>query len=425
MILASIAVALLLLISGTPLAFVLALLSAMLLYLEGIPVTQVMQSMFAGADSWVLLAIPLFVLAGTIMEQGGITKRLIDFTASVFGSMKGALAVVNVAVSMLFGGASGSAVADTAAVGTVLIPAMTEEGYDIDFSAAVTASSSPIGIIIPPSIPMVIYGWVTNTSVGALFLGGIGAGILVGVAEILTVLLLTRKRNYGKPRPFSWTRLFTTARDGIPALLAPVILLGGIIAGVFTPTEAAGAAVLYSLFLGFFVFKELRLADMPGILVKAATMTGLVMLVVCAANSLCYVLALHSVPQLVSSWASAVFTNPTTLLIAVTGVFLLLGMFLGVNEAIILAVPILLPAMQAVGIDPIHAGVVIVVTAGIGLLTPPVALCIFMASTITKRPMESILRACVPFMITIYTVVLILIFVPSVVMLLPRLTGKG
>lgn len=413
-----------LLLLRVPVSFSLALSAAAALLWEGYtPLLQVVQRMYAGANSWLLLAIPFFMLAGQIMEKGGVTKRLVDFADSLVGFLPGGLSAVNIVVSMFFGGVSGSAVADTSAVGSILIPAMTEQGYSKSYSAAVTASSSPIGIIIPPSIPLILYGFVAGLSIAELFLAGIGAGILVGLAEIIVSTIISIKRGYRSSSKFSLKRVFSTGYEGMLALLAPLIIIGGIITGWFTPTEAAAIAVVYTLFLGFFVFKDLKIRDIPEVVTKSMTATATVMLVISAAAAFAWVLSAASVPQNVANYMVSVFTNPTAFLFALIAMFLILGTFLDANAAMLLVVPVIAPAVQVMGLDPIHVGVVLTVTLGVGLVTPPVGLCVFIASSITGLTFEQIIPELIPFVLALLVCILLLVFIPEIVLLIPSLVA--
>lgn len=411
-----------LLLLKVPVSFALALSSAAALLWEGYtPLMQVIQRMYAGANSWLLLAIPFFMLAGQIMEKGGVTKRLVAFADALVGFLPGGLSAVNIVVSMFFGGVSGSAVADTSAVGSLLIPAMTEQGYSKSYSAAVTASSSPIGIIIPPSIPMILYGFVAGLSIAELFLAGIGAGLLVGFAELVVSTIISVKRGYRSSSKFSLKRVFSTGYEGILALFAPLIIIGGIITGWFTPTEAAAIAVVYTLFLGFFVYKDLKIKDIPEIVVKAMTSTATVMLVISAAGAFAWVLSAAQVPQNVAESMVATFSHPTTFLFALIVLFLILGTFLDANAAMLLVVPVVAPAVVMMGLDPVQVGVILTVTLGVGLVTPPVGLCVFIASSITGLTFEEIIPELIPFVIALLICIVILVFVPGITTYIPSL----
>ena len=416
----------LMLLLSVPVSFALALSAAAALLWEGYtPLLQVVQRMFAGANSWLLLAIPFFMLTGQVMERGGVTKRLVAFADSIVGFLPGGLSAVNIVVSMFFGGVSGSAVADTSAVGSILIPAMDEQGYNKAYSAAVTASSSPIGIIIPPSIPLILYGFVAGLSVAELFLAGIGAGILVGLSEIIVSTVISARRGYRSSSTFSLKRVVNTGRDGILALMAPLIIIGGIISGWFTPTEAAAVAFVYSLFLGLFVFRELKIRHIPKVTVEAMKTTASVMLVIASASAFAWVLSAANVPQNVATYMASVFSNPLGFLFALIVLFLVLGTFLDANAAMLLVVPVIAPAVTMIGIDPIQVGVILTVTLGVGLVTPPVGLCVFIASSITGLSFEEIIPELIPFVLSLLICIILLVIFPQITLFIPSLLGTG
>ena len=414
-----------LLLINVPVSFALALSAAATLLWEGYtPLMQVIQRMYAGANSWLLLAIPFFMLTGQIMEKGGVTRRLVAFADSIVGFLPGGLSAVNIVVSMFFGGVSGSAVADTSAVGSLLIPAMTEQGYSKAYSAAVTATSSPIGIIIPPSIPMILYGFVAGLSVAELFLAGIGAGLLVGFAEIIVSTIISIKRGYKSHSEFSIRRVIHNGKEGMLALIAPLIIIGGIISGWFTPTEAAAVAVVYSFILGMLVFKELKFSDLPEVVLEAMKSTASVMLVISAAAAFAWVLGAAHVPQNVANTMVTIFNSPLSFLIALIVLFLILGTFLDANAAMLLVVPVIAPAINTMGLDPIQVGVILTVTLGVGLVTPPVGLCVFIASSITGLTFEEIIPELIPFVIALLVCIALLVIFPQLTLFIPSLLGK-
>ncbi len=411
-----------LLLIGVPVSFALGISAIISLLVEGsVPLMQIIQRMFAGSSSWLLLAIPFFMLTGQIMEKGGVTRRLVDFADALVGFLPGGLSAVNIVVSMFFGGVSGSAVADTSAVGSLLIPAMSGQGYKKSYAAAVTASSSPIGIIIPPSIPLILYGWVAGLSVAELFLAGIGAGLLVGTSEILVSTVIAIKRGYKSSNPFSLRRIWTTGKAGMAALVAPLIIIGGIISGYFTPTEAAVVAVFYSLFLGFAVFRELRISHIPGIIIESVKSTASVMMVIATASAFGWVLSANDVPQECAALMMETFQNPTVFLFALIGMFLVLGTFLDANASILLVVPVIAPAVELMNLDPIQVAVILVVTLGVGLVTPPVGLCVFIASSISGLSFEELIPELIPFVLCLLVCILLLVFFPAITTFIPSL----
>jgi len=409
----------LLMATGIPLAIAMALSCIIALWLGGSSILPVFQVMWTTADSWVLLAIPLFILAGNLMAKTSVLKRLIRFCNAILGFLPGALAMVNVVVSMIFGGASGSAIADTAAVGSTLIPAMVDEGYPLDFSAAITAASSPIGIIIPPSIPMVFFGWVAGVSVGDLFLGGLIPGILVGVAEIIYCYIISKRKGYRSHSRFSIKEVLEASKGGLPALFSPVLLIGGILFGIFTPTEAAAVCVMYTLLLGIF-YRELSIKGLAQSIYSSAKTTGMVMFVAVAASAFAHIINMEGGIKLITVFIGQFSLTPTIFLFILFVISLLVGMFMGVNESILIVVPVLLPAMTELGVDLIHVGVVMVTALGIGLLTPPVALCTFVASSVSGCSVEKITKASIPFMIIFIIIVTIMILYPPIVTYIPN-----
>jgi len=411
----------LLIATGIPLAMAIALSCIVSLWLAGSSILPVFQTMWATANSWVLLAIPLFMLAGELMNRVGVLKRLIRLCNAILGFLPGALAIVNVVVSMIFGGASGSAIADTSAVGSTLIPLMKDEGYPLDFSAAITAASSPIGIIIPPSIPMVFFGWIAGVSVGDLFLGGLIPGILIGVTEIIYCYIISKRRGYRSHSRFSIKEVLEASKGGLPALFAPVLLIGGILFGIFTPTEAAAVCVMYTLLLGI-LYRELSIKKLVESIYSSAKTTGMVMFVAVAASAFAYIINMEGGIKLMSDFISQFSLTPTIFLFILFALSLLLGMFIGVNESILIAVPVLLPVMNELGVDLIHAGVIMVAALGIGLLTPPVALCTFIASSVSGCSVEKITKASIPFIIIFIIIVTIMILYPPIVTYIPSLS---
>ncbi|MEK4306312.1 TRAP transporter large permease [Oceanobacillus sp. FSL K6-0251] len=410
------------LLLGIPVAFGLAGASILsLLMIDSGMMTQVFSKMFSGANSWLLLAIPFFILAGNIMEKGGVTRRLVDFADALVGFLPGGLSATNVTASMFFGGVSGSAVADTSATGTILIPAMVRQGYSSKYSAAITAASSPIGIIIPPSIPMILWGFTAGLSVADLFLAGIGAGILVGVALLAASTVVSIKRGYKSSIPFSFKNVFGKGKEGILALVTPAIIIVGIITGVVTPTEAAVVAVLYSMVLGFFVYRELKIKHLKDIIINSGKMTATVMMIIISASAFSYLLTINDVPSSLAGFVIDMNLSPFLLMLMFILLFLFLGMFLDANAAIIMTVPVIAPVIVASGIDPIHASVVLIATLGVGLLTPLVGLCTYVAAGIANLRFDELMRDLVPFVIVLLTCVILMLVFPQIITFIPSL----
>ncbi|GGB48163.1 ABC transporter permease [Lentibacillus populi] len=413
------------LLVGVPVAFGLAGASILsLLVIDPGTLTPIFSKMFSGANSWLLLAIPFFILAGNIMEKGGVTRRLVDFADAMVGFLPGGLSATNVVASMFFGGVSGSAVADTSATGTILVPAMVRQGYSSKYSAAITAASSPIGIIIPPSIPMILWGFTAGLSVADLFLAGVGAGILVGVALLVTSTVISVKRGYKSSIPFSFKNVFVKGKDGILALVTPVIIIVGIITGFATPTEAAVLAMLYSMFLGFFIYKELKIKHLKEIILNSGKMTATVMLIIISAAAFSYLLTINDVPSNLASFVIDMNLSPFLLMLMFIILFLFLGMFLDANAAIIMTVPVIAPVIVTTGLDPIHASVILIATLGIGLLTPPVGLCTYVAAGIANLRFDDLMRDLVPFVLVLLLCIILMVIFPQIITLIPNLVNS-
>jgi len=419
-----------LLVIGLPVALVLGGTAiAYMTLVADLPLRIVPQRMFAGLDKFILMSIPFFVLAGFLMNEAQLTDRLIRFANLLVGRWRGGLAQVNVVTSMFFGGITGAATADTAAIGTILIPAMVKEGYRSDFAAAVTVSSSIVGPLIPPSIPMLVYGIASNASIGALFLAGLTPGVVVGLA----LLALNRRllRNF-TPTAASFEstavdgvgarlrEIVRTVRISLIALVMPVIIVGGIVGGVFTPTESSAVAVIYALVVGL-AMGTLTGRSIARTMTTAVVLTAAIMLIIANANLLGWVLAIEQIPQTVSAGFLSLTESRTVFLLIVVVLLLVIGLFLETSGAIIILVPVLLPAATQYGIDPVHFGVVLVFGLVIGLITPPVGLCLFIGSSIARVPVHTLSRALIPFLAVLIVVYLFFVFVPAASLWLPRL----
>ncbi|MDD3516169.1 MAG: TRAP transporter large permease [Aminivibrio sp.] len=410
-------------IIGIPLALVLGMTGMAVIFAMGVPMQLVAQRMFAGIDSFPLMAVPFFILAGDLMNRGGTTARIIAFADSLVGHIRGGLAHANVLASMIFAGISGSAVADTSAIGSIMIPSMEKSGYDVDFSAAVTATSSVIGPIIPPSIIMVIYGVSVNVSVGGLFAAGFIPGILMGIALMIVIYRVSKKRNYPRSEGFSSKRVAHEFRSSIWALMAPIIILGGILGGVFTPTEAAAVAVIYSFFVGKFVFREIEWRDLPAILFQSGITTGAVLLIISMANVFAWVVAANQIPVKLSSMFLSATSNPYVFLLIVNILLLIVGMFMETGAAIILLAPILAPIAVKLGIHPLHFGFMMVLNLAIGMATPPVGVCLFVSCGITGLSLERVSAASMRFVAALLGVLLLVTYVAPISLFLPKMLG--
>ncbi|HPU61754.1 MAG TPA: TRAP transporter large permease [Bacillota bacterium] len=418
-----IAAFLLMIVLGFPIAFALGLSSLLYMVINGIPLLVIPQVIASAFESFPLMAIPLFMLAGQLMNSGGITNRIFKFANYLVGHIPGGLGHVNVVASMIFAGMSGSAVADSAGLGSIEIEAMVNEGFDPDFSAAITAASSTIGPVIPPSIPMVLYGSLAGVSVGKLFIGGIIPGVLMGVALMIGCYIQAIRFNYPRhPRvgPRTIAKSFISAA---PSLATPAIIIGGIMTGVFTPTEAAGVAVVYALILGIFIYKELTWRDFLRNLLDVGRSTTSIMLIVSMASVFGWVLAYEMIPQQVASAILSYTTNPYAVLFLINIILLIAGCFMETIAIILVLVPMLVPVVNAVGIDLLHFGLVVVLNVMIGLITPPVGVCLYVVADLARISFERVMKATLPFLIILIIVLFIVTYVPSIVTWLPNALG--
>jgi tripartite ATP-independent transporter DctM subunit len=415
-----------LVILGVPIAFAMAIASMLYLgFVADLPLSLIVQNTFSGSTSFILTAIPFFMLAGELMNEGGVTRRLVDFCRAVIGHVRGGLAHVNIMTSMLFAGISGSAVADASAVGSVLVPAMEEDGYDRNFSAGVTASSACVGPIIPPSIPMVIFGVTANTSIGALFLAGAIPGILLGLAFMALTVVISIRRGYPRGSRASFIALAMSTARAFPALLMPLIIVVGISGGYFTATEAAAAAAVYAFLIGTLYYRTIRISRLPALLLRTANLTASVMLIVAVAKMVAWIITAERVPQMIGSLISGISQDPTVVLLVIALSLLVVGTFLETAAAIIILVPVFLPIVAALGIDPIHFGVVTVLTLVLGMLTPPVGLVLFVVSSIANLRMEQLTVAVMPFFLVALGVVTVVVVFPELSLWLPRQIMQG
>jgi tripartite ATP-independent transporter DctM subunit len=411
---------------GLPVVFGLLAAPALLLWLNGQErdIVLLYRNVYEGMNSFPLMAIPFFMLAGELMNRGGISARIVGFAQAMVGHFRGGLAQVNVVDSMLFAGISGSAVADVSALGSIIIPQMEKKGYPKPFAAAITAASAIIGPIIPPSGIMIIYAYVMGESVAALFLAGIVPGILIGVALMITIKLMANRYNLPDALPrASWGDAGRAAGAAFWPLMTPVLLMGGILSGVFTPTEAAAVAVGYSFVISIFILKTLTWRDIPGVLTRAGVTSAVVMLLVGSAMAFKTVAALAHTPELLASTLLSITENPLILLLLVNLLLFIVGMFLDAGPAIIILGPILGPIFASLGVDPVHFAIVMVVNLTIGLLTPPMGLVLFATSAVSGLRVETISRAVMPFLLVEFAVVLLITFVPAIPLTLPRLLG--
>ncbi|TVP86325.1 MAG: TRAP transporter large permease [Alkalicoccus sp.] len=411
-----------LMVLGVPIAFVIGIVSYVGFFiLDAIPLQAVVQQMFGGLESFILLAVPLFILAANIMNQGKISEKLINFAISLVGHIRGGLAQANIVVSMFFGGISGASTADTAGVGKILIPSMIKENYSRGTAAAVTASSSTMGMIIPPSIPMVIYGSIAGVSVGRMFLGGVIPGLTIGASLMALVGFISYRHNYPKHERVKFKEIVKLGLKTIPPLLTPVIILGGIVGGYVTPTEAAVIACIYAFILSFFVYRTIKLADMPDIVYDTLKLSSLTLFALATATSLGRLISYYNVPGIIAGFFENSLPYDWMFLIAVILMFLFVGMFMDTVPSIILFVPIVLPTAMTLGVDPVHFGVLILVCLAVGLVTPPYGLCLLLASKIADLPIGKSFYSTIPYIGAILVVILIMAFFPQLFMWFPNL----
>ncbi|SDC17569.1 TRAP transporter, DctM subunit [Melghirimyces thermohalophilus] len=406
---------------GVPIAFSLGISSLLYLVVADTPLSIVPQKMFSGINSFVLVSIPAFILAGNLMNAGGITNRIIRFTNDVIGHIRGGLGLASVGSSMGFAGISGTALADTASLGSVLIPAMKKEGYSAPFSAAVTSSSSTLGPIIPPSLPMIIVGTLAGVSIGDLFLAGIIPGVLLGVGLMIAVYIISVKRNYPKGERQSLPTIARSFWGAFWALLMTVIILFGILGGYFTPTEAAVIAVLYAWLIGRYVYRELPMKEVPAIMIRSMVGTGSIMVLVGFANLFGWILVSERIPQWIAQGILGLTENPILIVLIINVLLLFVGMFMETIAALVILFPVLLPVAESIGMDPVHFGVMMVLNLIIGLSTPPVGVCLFVASSIGKVSIGETTRALLPFLAVSLVVLLLVSYVPELTLFLPSL----
>jgi len=408
-----------------PIAFGLLLTAVVLmLYLGDISSYVLVQSMVRGIDTFALLAIPFFVLAGEIMNAGGISKRIVGFARALIGHITGGLGYVTVLSSMVFAGVSGSAVADTSAIGSVLLPIMKEEGYKVNKSTALVCTAGCIGPVIPPSIPMILYGVTAGVSIVKLFMGGIIPGILIGIGLMIIWFFHARKQNYKIANKFSIKELLVGTRKASFALLLPVIILGGIVTGIATPTESAVVAVAYAFVIGKFVYKELKMSDMPNILLKAAKSTAIVMLVCGAAMSAAYYITTAQVPKMLADALLSVSDNVIVIMFLINILLLIIGCVMDLTPAILIMTPILLPIASIFGLDPVYFGVIICVNLCIGLVTPPVGTVLYVGCGLSKISIFELVGPLLPFLFMMVIVLFIITYIPGLVMFIPSLMAK-
>ncbi|WP_265515868.1 TRAP transporter large permease [Nitratireductor luteus] len=407
---------------GVPVGIALAGSSAVFIFLDGrIPDVVVIHRMINGVDSFPLLAVPFFILAGNLMNTAGITERIFNFAKALVGWMRGGLGHVNIGASVIFAGMSGAAVADAGGLGAIEIKAMRDANYDPGFSVGITAASSTIGPIIPPSLPMVIYGVVAGASIGQLFAAGLIPGLLMALALMVMVAWYARVRGYPRDQAFRISNLWSTFKQAFLSLMTPVIIVGGILSGAFTPTEAAIAACAWALFLGLFVYRTLPLKRFLRVSFDTIETTAVVLFIVAAASIFAWILTSNRVPEQFASLILTISENPIIVLLLINLILLIVGCFMETVAAITILVPVLLPIAVQMGVDPVHFGVILVLNLMLGLLTPPVGMVLYVLSRVSKVPFERCMQATLPFLVPLFLVLMAVTFVPALTMWLPTL----
>jgi C4-dicarboxylate transporter DctM subunit len=402
---------------NTPIAIAIGAASVISILVQGdFSLMMVVQRMFSGTDSFHLMAVPLFMYVGIIMEKGGISQRLIDLANALAGWLPGGLAAVTIVSAMFFAGISGSAAADAAAVGAVLIPAMKRSGYEPDFAAAVQASGGSLGVIIPPSIPMIIFGFLTGASIGQLFAAGIIPGLLIGISLMAVSSIISHRRGYAPETQFSLDRVWTAFQRAGLALGAPVIILGGILLGIFTATESAAVAVVYSLFVSMVVYKKIKPREIYTIIVNGSVTSSIVMFIIATASVFSWVAAVEDIPAALAGGILGITDNRILLLLIINGVLLIAGTFVETTAALILLVPMITAMLPALGIDIIQLGVIVVTNLAIGMLTPPMGICLIVSSAISKQSLGAVSRRVLPFLAILLVDLMIITFYPPVTM---------
>ena len=386
-----------------------------------VALTFIPSAMVSGISSYTMLAIPFFMLVGEIMNGSGITRKIFQFASAWVGHITGGLGHVNVLSSMIFAGMSGAAVADCAGLGAIEIKAMTDEGFDPDFSVGVTAASSIIGPIIPPSSPMVMFGIVAGISIGSLFMGGISVGVIMGLMMMATVYVIAKKRNYPKHPKFSRKEKWIATKEAVPAILGPIILIGGIFSGFFTPTEAAAVAVMYSLLVGVLVYKHLNLKTLYHVLEVGVENLGMVMLLIASGKLFAWVLGMEKAAEVAATFIFSLTSNKYIIIILLNLILLFMGMFMETNASILILTPIMLPIVNSIGMHPVQFGVIFIFALMIGLLTPPMAMCLFVTSKLAGISFQRAFKAVKPYYIGLIVVLILINVFPAITLTIPKL----
>ncbi|WP_101910234.1 TRAP transporter large permease [Marasmitruncus massiliensis] len=405
-----------------PIAFAIGISSILTTAYLGLPLMQVAQIMVKGVNVFSLMAVPFFIIAGELMGAGGISKRLISLSDAIVGWIRGGLAMVNIVASMFFGGISGSSTADTASLGTILIPMMKDQGYDEEFATNVTMTSSVQGLLIPPSHNMVMYAMVAGSvSVGRLFLAGFVPGILLGIALMIYSYILAVKRHYPKGDPFSIKRLITTMADSVWGLMTVIIVVLGVVTGIVTATESAAIAVVWAIIVSFFIYRELTLKEMWKLMERSLSTLAIVLILISTSTVFGWLLTYLKMPEMVVNAILGLTDNKYAIMFILNVIMLVLGTIMDMSAIILVATPILLPVATSIGIDPVHFGAIMILNLGIGLITPPVGGTLFVGSAVSGVPIERLVKTLLPFFAVMIAVLLLITYVPGLVMWLPNL----
>jgi len=413
-------------IIGTPVAFALGISAVAVFWFEGLPMMVGFQRIISGINVFSLLAIPFFIFAGELMFHGGIAVRLVRFASAAVGAVRGGLGIVNVFSSMLFGGISGSAIADISALGSILVPVMKDKGYDADYAVNVTVTSSIAGIIIPPSHNMIIFSIAAGggISISQLFLAGVVPGVLMSLCLAAAAYLVAVKRGYQAEKFPGWTALAMAFVGAIPGLLTAVIIVGGVLSGVFTVTESGAFGALYAFVVTLLVYRAITWENFKIAVVSSVKTTSMVMILIACAAAFAYMLTYYRVPTMTVNLLTGITENPILILLMINAVLLLLGMIMDMAALILICTPIFLPVMASMGINPLQFGMILLVNLGLGLCTPPVGSCLFVGCAVGKLPMEKAVRTIWPFYLAIFVALMLITFVPAISLTLPRLIGN-
>lgn len=410
------------LLLGVPIAISMGLSAVVAIVIAGLPITFLVQVMFESLNSFPLIAIPLFILAGGIMERGGLSQRIVGIFMPLIGRTYGGLAIVTIMACMFFAAISGSGPPTVAAIGSIMIPSMLRQGYSPNFAGGVTASGGTLGILIPPSVPMIIYGVSSETSIPRLFAAGIVPGIVVGLMLILMAYFLSRRAGYrSADARLDFGAFLHALKDGIWALLAPVIILGGIYTAIFTPTESAVVAVVYGLLVSVFIYGEMTFEKLKETFIFSATISGSVLVIIATATIFGQILTLQNIPQDMAQWIAGLSDNKYVILLIVCALLIFIGMWMDTIAQIILLTPVLLPVVTAMGVDPVHFGIIFVLCCEIGFLTPPLGVNLFVAMRLTGCSIESLSKSALPYVFVLIAAIVFMVFVPEITLWMPSL----